>query len=167
MKPLRIAVLLVLAACPVILLAQREVHEHAPSGSEEGLGHVHMRTSCSDGVSVDFDRALALLHNFWYDRALQRFNKVAKDDPECGMAYWGAAMTYNHPFWDPPSQADEAAGWALVQKGLSAPKASTREKLYLGAVAALYKDAGAETKSARNENYRDAMAAVYAKYPDD
>jgi tetratricopeptide (TPR) repeat protein len=83
------------------------------------------------------------------------------------MAYWGAAMTYNHPFWDPPSQADEAAGWALVQKGLSAPKASTREKLYLGAVAALYKDAGAETKSARNENYRDAMAAVYAKYPDD
>jgi tetratricopeptide (TPR) repeat protein len=30
----------------------------------------------------------------------------------------------------------------------------------------LYKDAGAGLKSARDENYRDAMAAVYAKYPD-
>ena len=167
MKPLRIAVLLVLAACPVILLAQREVHEHAPSGSEEGFGHVHMQISCSDRVTVDFDRALALLHNFWYDRALQRFNKVAKDDPECAMAYWGAAMTYNHPFWDPPSQADETAAWALVQKGLTAKEASPREKLYLDAVAVLYKDGGSGTKSSRDARYRDAMAAVYGKYPDD
>lgn len=50
---------------------------------------------------------------------------------------------------------------------MSAPKASGRERLYLTAVAALYKDAGAGTKSARDRNYRDAMAAVYAKYPDD
>jgi hypothetical protein len=83
------------------------------------------------------------------------------------MAYWGAAMTYNHPFWDPPSQADETAAWTLVQKGLSARGASAREKLYLAAVAALYKDAGAGSKSARDQNYRDAMAAAYAQYPDD
>src|SRR5215471_10809933 len=166
MKPLRIAVLLVLAACPVILLAQREVHEH-PSGSEEGFGHVHMQTSCSDRVTVDFDRALALLHNFWYARALQRFNQVAKNDPECAMAYWGAAMTYNHPFWDPPTQADEKAAWALVQKGLSALEASDREKLYLAAVAGLYRDAGAGNKSTRDQSYRDAMAAAYVLYPDD
>jgi hypothetical protein len=83
------------------------------------------------------------------------------------MAYWGAAMTYNHPFWDPPSQADETAAWALVQKGLSASEVSPREKLYLAAVAALYKDAGAGRKSARDQSYRDAMAAAYAQYPDD
>lgn len=162
-KPLRIAVL-ILAACPVILLAQREVHEHTP---EEGLGHVHMQTSCTNRVTVDFDRALALLHNFWYDRALLRFNRVAKNDPECAMSYWGAAMTYNHPFWDPPSQADETAARALVQKGLAAKEASPREKLYLGALAVLYKDAGAGTKSSRDAQYRDAMAAVYAQFPDD
>src|SRR5262245_23821742 len=166
MKLLWIAVL-ILAASPVILLAQRDGHEHAPSHSEEGFGHVHMQTSCSDRVTVDFDRALALLHNFWYDRALQRFNQVAKDDPECAMAYWGAAMTYNHPFWDPPSQADETAARALVQKGLTAKEVSPREKLYLDAVAVLYKDGGAGTKSSRDAQYRDAMAAVYGKYPDD
>jgi tetratricopeptide (TPR) repeat protein len=118
-------------------------------------------------VSVDFDRALALLHNFWYVRAFERFNQVAKNDPDCAMAYWGAAMTYNHPFWDPPSQADETAAWALVQRGLKARKSSAREKLYLAAVAALYNDAGAGTKSVRDENYRKAMAALYANYPDD
>src|SRR5215470_10501233 len=139
MKLLWITVL-ILAACPVILLAQRDGHER-PSGPEEGLGHVHMQTSCSDRVTVDFDRALALLHNFWYNRALQRFNQVAKNDPECAIAYWGAAMTYNHPFWDPPSQTDETAALALVRKGLAAKEVSHREKLYLDAVTVLYKDA--------------------------
>ena len=41
-----------------------------------------------------------------------------------------------------------------------------RSKLYVAAVAALYKGAGGGLKSARDQNYRDAMAAVYAKYPD-
>ena len=35
-----------------------------------GVGHVHMDISCSPGVSRNFDIALALLHNFWYPRAL-------------------------------------------------------------------------------------------------
>ena len=83
-----------------------------------------MDTSCSATVSAQFDSALALLRNFWYVRAFERFNQIAKKDPECAMTYWGAAMTYNHPFWDPPSQSDETAAWALVQKGLSAQKAS-------------------------------------------
>jgi tetratricopeptide (TPR) repeat protein len=126
-----------------------------------------MDTSCSATVAAEFDRALALLHNFWYARALERFTQVAKNDPQCAMAYWGAAMTYNHPFWDPPTPADESAAWALVEKGISAREASPREKLYLAAVAALYKGAGAGTKSERDQHYRDAMAAAYAMYPDD
>ena len=126
-----------------------------------------MDTSCAPTVAAEFDRSLALLHNFWYVRAFERFNQIAEDDPECAMAYWGAAMTYNHPFWDPPSKADEAAAWALVQKGMAAKKASTREKLYLAAVAELCKDAGAGTREERNERYRDAMAAAHDRYPDD
>ena len=126
MKPLILAIF-VAAALPAILLSQHESHEPRSGISEEGLGRAHMETSCSPAVSVDFDRALALLHNFWYVRAFERFDQVAKNDPECGMAYWGAAMTYNHPFWDPPSPADEAAAWALVQKGLRARKARARE----------------------------------------
>jgi tetratricopeptide (TPR) repeat protein len=54
-----------------------------------------------------------------------------------------------------------------VQKGISAPEASAREKLYLAAVAALYQDGGAGSKSVRDQNFRDAMAVAYAQYPDD
>ena len=117
MKPLILAIF-VAAALPAILLSQHESHEPRSAVSEEGLGRAHMQTSCSPAVNVDFDRALALLHNFWYARAFERFNQVAKNDPECAIAYWGATMTYNHPFWDPPSQTDETAAWALVQKVL-------------------------------------------------
>ena len=153
------AVLIASAGAPR-LLAQ---HGHG----SEGVGKAHMETSCDPAVQVTFDRALAVLHNFWYARALTLFQEVQRADPECAMAYWGAALTYNHPFWDDPSRADEAAAWAYVQKGLQASRQNDRERMYLAAVAALYRDAGAGTKPSRDEAYRDQMAATYAKYPDD
>lgn len=140
---------------------------HTSPASEEGLGRAHMDTSCSPAVGPQFDRALALLHNFWYARALEEFQQVSKEDPECAMAYWGAAMTFNHPYWDPPSSADETAAWSLVQKGLIAKEMSPRERLYLQAIAALFKDAGAGPKAGRDRAYRDAMANTYARFPDD
>ena len=158
---------LLLATATLTIARQDKRQDYPNSTPEEGFGRVHMGIACSATVAPDFDRALALLHNFWYARALERFNEVIKNDPGCAMAYWGAAMTYNHPFWDPPSQADEKAAWALVQKGLSALEASDREKLYLAAVAGLYRDAGAGNKSTRDQSYRDAMAAAYVLYPDD
>jgi len=164
MKPV-ILVLAITALSIASAHGQPSGHDHPSEVSEEGLGRAHMDTSCAPAVAAEFDRSLALLHNFWYVRAFERFNQIAKDDPECAMAYWGAAMTYNHPFWDPPSKADEAAAWALVQKGMAAKKASAREKLYLAAVAELYKDAGAGTREERNERYRDAMAAAHDEYP--
>jgi tetratricopeptide (TPR) repeat protein len=147
----------------------QQANEHARTNTipDEGLGRVHMEISCSPAVAVEFDRALALLHNFWYVRALDGFQRVSSEDPECAMAYWGEAMIYNHPFWDPPSQADELAAWSLVQKGVSAKEAFGREKLYLAALAALYKNGGAGNKATRDQSYRDAMAAAYAQYPDD
>jgi hypothetical protein len=82
------------------------------------------------------------------------------------MAYWGAAMTYNHPFWDAPTQADEQSAWALVRKAMGAAEKSPREGMYIDAIAALYRDGGAGKKSARDEAYMNAMAAVYANYHD-
>jgi predicted Zn-dependent protease len=151
----------------LLLTASFAQQEQNPVDHIHGLGHVHMDTSCSPSVSADFDRALAMLHNFWFARALEAFKKVIQADPQCAMAYWGAAMTYNHPFWDAPTREDESAAWALVQKGRQTTKKTPREEMYLDAVAALYKDAGAGSKSERDEAYKNAMKAVYEKYPDD
>jgi len=159
-----------LATCTVLLLLAPAPLYAQPKKVDRpihGLGRVHMDISCSPAVGEAFDRALALLHNFWYARALEAFTEVGQKDPQCAMAYWGAAMTYNHPFWDAPTKAEEAAAWALVQKGLSANRKSPREVAYLAAVAALYKDAGAAPKSARDQAYAEAMAAAYKSSPDD
>ena len=165
MKPLILTISM--AALPLILFSQHENHEPSLPGSEEGLGRAHLQTSCSPAVSADFDRGLALLHNFWYSRAFDRFDQVAKNDPDCAMAYWGAAMTYNHPFWDAPSAADELAAWHFVQKALAANEMSSRERLYVNAVAALFKDGGAGPKTERDDGYRDGMAIAYARFPND
>jgi tetratricopeptide (TPR) repeat protein len=133
----------------------------------EGVGKAHMDISCVPAVHTQFDRALALLHNFWYARALSLFQEIQQADPDCAMAYWGAAMTFNHPLWDQPSPDDEKAAWAFVQKGLAAKSQNDREHMFLLAAASLYNEAGAGTKLSRDEAYRNRMAAAHAKYPDD
>src|SRR5438874_3370421 len=164
MKTFLTACLLMLSMAPATLDAQST---RPPERPIAGLGHTHMDISCAPGVSADFDRGLALLHNFWYARALTAFTDVARRDPDCAMAYWGAAMTYNHPFWDAPTKAEEALAWTFVQKGLGAKRKSPRDIAYLTGVAALYKDAGATSKSARDQAYAEAMAAAYKSHPDD
>jgi hypothetical protein len=52
------------------LAEERAEDEHSYARPEEGAGRAHMDTSCSPAVTAEFDRALALLHNFWYSRAL-------------------------------------------------------------------------------------------------
>ena len=90
--------LLATLSCGAPGIAQdAEEHVHASAGSEEGLGHVHMDTSCASAVAAKFDRALALLHNFWYRRALEGFQQVSTADPECAIAYWGAASARKCP----------------------------------------------------------------------
>jgi hypothetical protein len=164
-RPLATCFLLMFSFGAPVVTQEAEEHEHL--SPDEGLGHAHMEISCTPTVAAKFDRALALLHNFWYARSLEGFRQVSNDDPECAIAYWGAAMTYNHPFWDAPSSADETAAQGLVQKGLASKKASPRDRLYLSAVAALFKDAGAGPKAARDEGYRDAMAKAYSQFSDD
>ena len=51
----------------------------------EGVGTAHMETSCLPATQASFDRALAVLHNFWYARALTQFQEIQTADPECAM----------------------------------------------------------------------------------
>src|SRR5438270_11957461 len=79
------------------LLAQMEQHEH--DHHEERLGTVTFQTSCSPAAQAKFTRAVALLHSFWYEEAEKAFTDVANVDPQCGMAWWGMAMSNYHPVW--------------------------------------------------------------------
>jgi hypothetical protein len=77
MRPLILALAITTFSCATAY-TQAPSHDHSSAGSEEGLGRAHMETSCASTVRAEFDRSLALLHNFWYARALEHFTQVIK-----------------------------------------------------------------------------------------
>ncbi|MEA2783990.1 MAG: hypothetical protein QOF71_94 [Candidatus Eremiobacteraeota bacterium] len=138
-----------------------------PAAPEHGIGNVHMEISCGPDANARFDRGLALVHSFWYDRALSEFDATIKAHPDCAIAYWGAAMTYNHPLWGPPTEADVRAARMYLGRATSAGTRNQRESAYVAAVTMLYGDGDPAKKNDRDAAYRDAMRAILATSPDD
>ncbi|WP_139351328.1 hypothetical protein [Rhodanobacter sp. B05] len=134
-----------------------------------GLGTVTFPTSAeSDAAQTAFARGLLLLHLFEYPDADAAFQQAEKLDPGFAMAYWGEAMTYNHPVWN---ELDLAAGRATLRKlgtteaAREARAPSAREEAYLATVNILYFGAG--DKRQRDTRYCDAMRRLAAAYPHD
>ena len=156
-------------ACVLMLLAGNvfaQEHEHA---SGEKLGVVHFSTSCNGAAQNEFDRAVALLHSFQFSRAIQGFNATLKDDPTCGIAYWGIALSqWSNPFAAGMKDTSQLkAGRASVELGETTSEKTEREREYIAAVGRLYADFENTLQSARLLAYRDAMSALAAKYPTD
>src|SRR5215471_13839569 len=107
------------------------------------------------------------LHSSSYIEAAQHFQKAEKIDPDFFMAYWGEAMTFNHPFWD--QQDIAGARRALAKLGATraarAAKAPTpREREYLNAIEVLYGDGDRDT---RDFEFEAAMKDLAFHYPSD
>lgn len=105
------------------------------------VGVVNFENSGAKAAQADFLYGLAQLHNFEYASAAEAFRRAQKTDPGFAMAYWGEAMTYNHPVW---FQQDLNAARAALAHLAATPEArqakarSAREKDYLHAVEILY-----------------------------
>ena len=83
----------VFAGCAIALLAASGVGQQHQDGKGEKLGTVHFPTSCNAEAQKEFDRAVALLHSFQFNQAIQGFNAALKSDPTCGIAHWGIALS--------------------------------------------------------------------------
>ena len=105
-------------------------HEH-PAGDPTKLGKVNFPVSCDVSVQAQFTSAVAMLHSFWYEKASETFAAVAEKDPTCGMAYWGIAMSYYHPIWQPPGPADLKAGTVAMEKAKLVGAKTQREGDYI------------------------------------
>src|SRR5262249_47377900 len=110
-------------------------------GDMSRVGSVDFPTSCSAKAQPEFIRGVALLHSFFYEEAQPVFTAAAAKDPSCAMAHWGVAMTYYHPIWAPPTEADLKAGMAAVAEAESITKVTARERDYIAAIAAFYRAA--------------------------
>jgi tetratricopeptide (TPR) repeat protein len=151
--------------CPGVAFAVPQ-HEHG-SPDTAVFGNVDFPTSCSPEVQSDFNRAVALLHSFWYKKSEETFLAVAKADPSCGMAQWGVAMSHYRQLWDPPTPFDLQAGEAAVKKANAAGAKTQRERDYIAAMELFYKDSDTRNHSARALDYEKSMHRIYERYPED
>jgi tetratricopeptide (TPR) repeat protein len=161
MRPQALACLLLLAAYPL----QGQVEEHA---HRERLGTVAFPISCNSAAQAHFTRAVALLHSFWYEEAEKGFLETAKADPACGMAWWGVAMSNYHQVWPSPySPAELARGISAAGKAVAAGARTEREKTYIDAIAAFYRDAETVDIVSRARAYEAVMQRLTTTFPDD
>jgi len=135
--------------------------------SNKQLGEVHFVTSCNDNLKPEMDLAIALLHSFEYDEAEKVFAKIIGQAPDCAMAYWGVAMANYHQVWpSPPTPAEIEKGSKaiLIAKSI---RGSELETEYINAIAEFYHGWKLTEHWTQSKKYKDAMAKMYKKYPDD
>jgi hypothetical protein len=155
-----------IAVCATFVKPAAAQHEH-PAGDTGKLGKVNFSVSCDPAVQPQFNSAVAMLHSFWYEKASDTFSAVAEKDPACGMAYWGMAMTHYHQIWEAPGPADLKAGEAAVEKAKSAGAKTQRERDYIAALHAFYKDSDKPDDRTRTLAYEKAMEQLQTRYPED
>lgn len=134
----------------------------------DALGKVSFPVTGSPAVRLRFERALAYLHHMMYELAEQEFSALAKDAPDCAMAYWGIAMSRFHPLWvGQPGKEDYEEGQAAVRAARAIESASPRERAYVEAVAAFYEDWQVRPYGERIAGWARAQQALFEQYPDD
>ena len=135
------------------------------SSSVTSLGSLDFPINGNPKAQEAFQKGLLLLHSFEYKDALEAFKEAQNEDAECVMAYWGEAMTYNHPIWQEQEypKGKETLLRLAATKGERIMKAkSPIEKDFLTAVEILY---GEGNKVERDKAYAKYFEELYRKYP--
>jgi tetratricopeptide (TPR) repeat protein len=142
---------------------------HEGDSSTGKLGKVTFPTSCDPKLQADFERAVAMLHSFWYVAAEKAFPELAARDPSCAIAHWGyASILMNNPLAGvgaSPAAAKKAQ--AAIDEARRIGARTARERDYIEAAAAYYEDYANRPEKARQASRAKAYEALAARYPED
>jgi len=142
----------------------------APIGGQTSateLGTIHFPSSAKPAAQAPFLTGVKGLFNFEFDIAAETFQQAQKADPDFALAYWGEAMSFNHPLW---AEQDLAAARRAMEKlaptaaARSAKAPAGKERMLVEALEPLY---GAGDKLTRDIAYAEAMKRIHEKYADD
>ena len=159
------ALLAFVAALPSPLLSQEHQHGHQVGR----LGRVVFPVSCTPAARKKFEHAMAVLHSFWWEEGDRAFGDVLEADSTCAMAHWGIAVNaWGNPFAGGPVQpAALNKGAEAAARASALPVRTRRERGFVAAAAALYRDAESTPNAARLQAYADTMARLYREFPKD
>jgi hypothetical protein len=164
---------LVGVACSIALLSaagppvSSSAFARTTSAAQE-LGTITFPNSGAAAAQAAFIEGVKDLHSFQFDEAAVAFQRAQQADPDFAMAYWGEAMSFNHPLW---AQQDAAAAKKILDRLAPTPDARQakaklpKEKAFLKAIDVLYGAPG--DKLARDIAYSDTLAAMYEQWPTD
>jgi hypothetical protein len=162
MNPVKLFVLLTVLTFvfPPIGIAQEKVTEQ--------LGKVNFPVSCSPKAQEQFERGVAMLHSYWFTEGGKVFDAVAKQDPNCVMAYWGYAVNLlGNSLSSPPSAKAAQAAWDALERARAIGAKTQRESDWIEALSSYYRDHDKVSLDARLLAYTKAMEQMTQRYPDD
>src|ERR1700686_1346205 len=106
--------LMTVLVCSAVPVSARDA---VPAAGD--LGATHFPNSGAPSAQRNFLRGLLLLHSFEYAAARKSFQAAEGTDPGFAMAYWGEALTYNHPLW---GEQDLAAARSALARLAATPE---------------------------------------------
>ncbi|HSJ42004.1 MAG TPA: hypothetical protein VK955_13260, partial [Xanthobacteraceae bacterium] len=140
----------------------------AATAQEEKFGEVNFPISCSATAQAQFNRALAMLHSFFFPETVKAFAALARQEPSCAMAHWGIAISQRpNPLVAPFPAEMMKSGWEAIEAARAAGARTQREKDWIEALAVFFKDYDKVDLRTRTLAYEAAMARLTERYPDD
>ena len=173
MKRTAIIILVLLAASSAVSTQHghggHSVSEKKTVWLDDGLGGIdHPVTTKNAEAQKFFNQGLMYLYAFNHAEAINSFRHAAELDPDMAMAYWGVALGLGSNYNITADKAQLTEAYATLQKAISlGAKASEAERDYIAALSKRYSADAASDREKRGNDYRDAMKALVAKYPDD
>jgi tetratricopeptide (TPR) repeat protein len=137
------------------------------AGSSDQFGKVNFPTSCSPQAQPAIEKGVAQLHSFQYQQSEAAFTEATQTDSQCGIAYWGRAMSLYHQLWDFPDADTLAKGGGYAAEAQKLAAKTARETDYIAGAAAFYQDNSKLSHTARVEAYAAAMEKLHRDFPED
>jgi hypothetical protein len=159
-----IGLLLLALGTAVFAVAQQ------PGAGPAKLGKVSFPISCSPAAQKEFEVAMAYYHSFAWPQLSAALDRVIQADPACGMAHWGRALgLLDNPFLWPGSLTPKVLtdGQAALDAARAAGLKTPRERDYVEALAAIFRDADKLNHRTRATALETGLQSVAARYPAD
>lgn len=148
--------------------AQADSSKGQKPAKTEKYGEVHFPISCTPAAQEQFERGVAMLHSYWFTEGGKVFTAIQQQDPGCAVAYWGLAVNLlGNTLSAPPPLKDLQAGAEAIEKARAIGAKTQRERDWIEALSAYYRDHDKVSVDARLLAYEKAMERLAQRYPDD
>jgi hypothetical protein len=140
------------------------------AGKPERLGTVHFKVECNAAAQKEINLAMAYYHSFAWSYVKDPLDRALKADASCGMVHFVHALSLlDNPFGWPGNVSAKvlADGSAALDAARATGLKSERERDYVAALSAFYRDHEKLNHRTRAKALESELEKVAQRYPDD